>query len=81
MTSGVLLETKEVKVAEMTAEQLKMLIRETVRETLQDLFEDPDLGLELRPEFAERLRQSVAYVASGGDLLSLEELTQSLAGE
>jgi hypothetical protein len=27
---------------------------------------DPDAGLELRPEFEERLRQTVSYVTSGG---------------
>ena len=67
------METEEatIRVAEMTADQLKVLIRETVKETLQDLFTDPDLGLALRPEFEERLRQSVGYVSSGGALLSL----------
>jgi hypothetical protein len=35
-------------------------------------------GLELRPEFEERLRQAVAYVASGGSLLSMEGLTSQL---
>lgn len=34
--------------------------------------------LELRPELEERLRQAVAYVASGRSLLSMEELTSQL---
>ena len=42
-------------VAELTVNELRDLIRETVRETL--LERDPDAGLELRPEFIEMLSQ------------------------
>jgi hypothetical protein len=62
-------------VAEMTAAQFKTLIQNAVKEALQEILEDPDADLELRPEFEERLRQAAAYVAAGGHLLSLEELT------
>jgi hypothetical protein len=61
-------------VGEMTVAQLKALIRESVEEILRDILVDPDAGLQLRPEFEERLRQSIAYVNSGGKLLSYEEL-------
>lgn len=67
-------------VAEMTATQLKTLIQSAVKEALQEILEDPDTDLELRPEFEERLRQAAAYVASGGHLLSMEELTNQLEG-
>ena len=62
-------------VAEMTALQLKTLIQSALKEALQEVLGDPDAGLELRPEFEERLRQTVSYVTSGGRLLSMEELT------
>jgi CRP-like cAMP-binding protein len=71
---------EDITVAEMTAQQLKMLIRSALKEALQEVLGDPDIGLELRPEFEERLRQAVAYVASGGRLLSLEELAGELEG-
>jgi len=61
-------------VAEMTATQLKTLIQSAVKEAMQEFLGDPDAGLELRPEFEERLREAVAYVASGQPLLSLKEL-------
>ena len=64
----------DITVAEMTVRELKMLIQSTLRETLQEILRDPDAGLELRPEFEERLRQAAAYVSSGGRLLSVEEL-------
>jgi hypothetical protein len=62
----------------MTVAQLKALIRESVEEILRDILVDPDAGLQLRPEFEERLRQSIAYVNSGGKLLSFEELKRRL---
>ena len=65
-------------VAEMTALQLRTLIRSALKEALQEVLGDPDAGLELRPEFEERLRQTVSYVTSGGRLLSMEELTSQL---
>jgi NADPH:quinone reductase-like Zn-dependent oxidoreductase len=72
------MEIGDKTVAEMTATQLKALIQSAVKEALQEILEDPDVDLELRPEFEERLRQAVAHVASGGQLLSMEELTGQL---
>jgi hypothetical protein len=67
-----------MSVAEMTALQLRTLIRSALKEALQEVLGDPDAGLELRPEFEERLRQTVSYVTSGGRLLSMEELISQL---
>ena len=47
-------------------------------EQVKEVLGDPDADLELRPEFEERLRQAVNYVASGGRLLSMEELNSQL---
>ena len=47
-------------------------------EQVKEVLRDPDAGLELRLEFEERLRQAVNYVASGGRLLSVEELNSQL---
>jgi hypothetical protein len=44
-------------VADLTVNELREIIRETVRETL--LERDPDAGLELRPEIVELLSQPV----------------------
>jgi hypothetical protein len=69
---------KDVTVADMTAQELRTLIQDALREALQEVLGDPDADLELRPEFEERLRQAVNYVASGGRLLSMEELNSQL---
>ena len=69
---------KDMTVADMTAQELRTLIQSALREALQEVLGDPDADLELRPEFEERLRQAVSYVASGGRLLSVEELNSQL---
>ena len=46
--------TEAKKVGDMTAGELKSLIKETVMEIL-----DPDYALELRPDVEEELRESI----------------------
>ena len=72
---------EDMPVAEMTVRELKMLIQSALKEALEEMLEDPDAGLELRPEFEVQLRQAASYVAAGGRLLSLEELVQTVAAE
>ena len=60
--------------AGMTVRDLEVL----VRSVLKEVFGDPDAGLELRPEFEERLRRAVTDVSSEGQLLSMEELSKQL---
>ncbi len=69
------------KVAELTVDEFKRLLEETMERKLLEMFSDPDRGFELRPEFEQRLRRSLAYVAAGGKTLSLEELTARLEME
>ena len=46
---------------------------------LEDYYYDPDEGLELRPEVAERLERSVAEVEAGtAELIPLEEVARQL---
>ena len=46
---------------------------------LEDYYYDPDEGLELRPEVAERLERSVAEVEAGtAELIPLEEVAKEL---
>jgi len=54
-----------MKVKELTVEQLKTLIQEAVEEKLEEVIDDPDLGLELREEIKERLRSSLAAMQGG----------------
>jgi len=52
--------TRDKKVSDLTVEELKGLIRDT----LYDLI-DPDRGLELRDEIEERLRESAKQKKRG----------------
>jgi len=49
-----------MKVADLTIEDLKKLIREAVGEQFKEMLLDPDNGLELRDEVEQRLRTSLA---------------------
>jgi DNA primase large subunit len=48
-----------MRVADLTKEELKALISEVIEEKFRELF-DPDYGLEIREDFAERLDNSIA---------------------
>ena len=45
---------------------------------LEDYDYDPDEGLELRPEFIERLEREDEYIRSGGKMFTLEEIAKSI---
>ncbi len=47
------------RVAEMTVDELKHLVREVTRQTVVEILADPDEGLELRDEMKARLRTSL----------------------
>jgi len=44
-----------MQIKDLTPDQLKTLIRETVRETLAELLPNPDAGLTVKPEFGQSL--------------------------
>ena len=59
-----------MQVTDLTVEELKLLIKETVSETFQSLLIDnglvnPDLGKQLRPEFAAQLREAIQKTHAG----------------
>ena len=64
------------RVADMTADELRAIIRETVIETIYDFMEDPDEGLELREEVAADLEASIKAVEAGQPTISAEEFAR-----
>ena len=68
-------------VAQITVDELKTLIRDTVKETLLETLRDPDMGLELHPEFEARLRESQAYVENEGELITWDKMLHRLDPE
>ena len=59
-----------MQVTDLTVEELKLLIRNTVIEALESLLNagnpvDPDEGLDLRPEVIDQLREALERRRSG----------------
>ena len=66
------------KVADLTTDELREIIREVVIETINDLVEDPDEGLELREDFALKLEASIKAVEAGEPTIPAEEVSRRL---
>ncbi len=66
------------KVADLTTDELREIIREVVMETMNDLVKDPDEGLELREDFALKLEASIKAVEAGEPTISAEEADRLL---
>ena len=48
-----------MKVSDLSKEEFKILLSDVIEEKFRELF-DPDYGLELREDFAQRLESSIA---------------------
>ncbi|MBN1875457.1 MAG: hypothetical protein JXA33_14600 [Anaerolineae bacterium] len=66
------------RVADMSIDELRALIQETVTQTLMELFRDPDEGLELREDFQDRLQQSLLAVKTGEKTLTADSVAAKL---
>lgn len=64
--------TEDKKLSDMSAGELKTLIRDTIYELI-----DPDYGLELRPEVEDGLKKSLKQKANG-EGMSLDEVKNKL---
>ena len=66
------------KVADLTIDELRDLIRAVVIQTLSEMLGDPDEGLELRDDFAEELLGSLAAVETGSETTSAQQVAEKL---
>ncbi len=66
------------KVADLTIDDFRELVQEVVLETLSEIIGDPDEGLELRDDFAEKLRQSLANAEAGGKTVPARKVAEGL---
>ena len=57
--------TTYTKVADLTVEQLRVLIQEIIKQTFLELLSDPDVGLELQEVIKKRLQLSLNAMQSG----------------
>lgn len=63
-----------MKIADLTPEELKNILREVIEEEFKEFFIDPDFGLELREGIEKRLTDSLA----SKERIPLEEVKKKL---
>ena len=66
------------RIADLTVDEFKDLVRATMMQSFADLLGDPDEGLVLRDDFVDELRRSLAEIDAGGRTSSLTEVTDRL---
>jgi hypothetical protein len=74
-SSNIQTKDKSTKVSDLSVEELKDLIKQTVQETIDDMLGDPDEGLELREEFVAQLKKSLE---SDEKMIPLEEVVKKI---
>jgi len=67
-----------MQVNDMTIEELKLLIQETVAETIQSLLVDPDEGKQIKLEVKQQLLDSLQRTQSGERGIPAEEVAKNL---
>ena len=66
------------KVADLTIHEFRELVQEVVIQTLSEMMGDPDEGLELRDDFVEELKQSLADVEAGDKTVPAQKVAERL---
>ena len=66
------------RIADLTVNEFKELVRESVVQSITGLLGDPDQGLKLRKDFAEELQRSLSEVDAGGRTTSLSDVAERL---
>ena len=67
-----------MQVKDLTIEELKLLIQETVTETIQSLLIDPDEEKKVKPEIKQQLLNSLHRTQNGESGISAEEVAKKL---
>ena len=70
-----------IRVAELTVDELKQIIQETVEQKLSEMLGDPDEGLELREGIKARLRRSLEAQRRGTRGIPAQEVAAQLGLE
>lgn len=67
-----------MQIKDLTTDELKALIRNTISETLQELLDDPDWGKELKEEVKQRLNRSLKQTEAGERGICVEEVAKKM---
>jgi hypothetical protein len=71
----------QTRVADLTVDEFKDMLRQVVTETVVELLTDPDTGLELSEEMKADLQRSMAVMQAGGETSSAETVAARLGLE
>lgn len=67
-----------MQVKDLTVDELKLLIQETVTETIESLLSDPDEGKAIQPEVKQQLLESLQKTQSGAKGIAADEVAKKL---
>ena len=70
-----------MKVKDLDIPEFKALIQEAIKEKLEELLGDPDVGLELKEEVKKRLELSLAATKKGKRGIPLEKVGREVGLE
>ena len=66
------------KISDLTVDEFRALMHDIVRETLDEMLNDPDEGLSLRDGSEEALQRSIKAVNEGGQTYSADDAAKQL---
>ena len=66
------------KVADLTIDEFRELVQAVVIQTLSEILNDPDEGLELRDDFAEELQYSLTVADADSKTVSAQKIAEKL---
>ena len=69
------------RVADLTVDEFRDLIREVATQTMVEAFADPDKGLELRENMKVSLQRSLAALEAGEETIPAEQVAARLGLE
>jgi hypothetical protein len=66
------------KVSDLTVDEFRSLVRDIVRETINEMLSDPDEGLALQDGLEDALRRSIKVVNEGAETYDADEAAKKL---
>ena len=69
------------KISDLTVDEFRSLVRDIVRETLNEILTDPDEGLDLQDGLEEALRRSIKAVNEGAETYDADDAAKKLGIE
>jgi len=66
------------KISDLTVDEFRSLVRDIVRETLNEMLSDPDGGLDLQDGLEDALRRSIKAVNEGAHTYDADDAAKKL---